>query len=136
MVVTQARRGLAIGLAVGLALSAWCLWAWPNVSPTAQVFVGIFGAVGIAMALASVAGLLRPARLVLEPSGLTHESVFRTRRWSWSEVGPFRVEDDEGAKTIGFDLRVGARPQGLPAGWTSPPDEVCALLNAARDRWS
>lgn len=134
VVVTQSRRGLAIGLAVGLVLLAWSLWAWPNISPTARIFAAIFGAFGIATVVGSVIGLVRPARLVLEPSGLTHESVFRSRRWSWSETGAFRVEDDEGSKSISFEL--GAKPQGLPAGWTAPPDEVCALLNEARARWS
>jgi len=105
----------------------------------------LVGAAGLALfgafALFGLAQLFRPARLVLEPEGLTYIWLWRRRTWAWREVGPFTVEEaTRRVRTICFDApsrRAGRRSrQTIAAGWKVAIDRVCEELNAARSRWA
>ena len=84
-------------------------------------------------------GVRRPARLVLEPSGLTHELPFRRRHWPWPDVGALRIIEDDETDVISFTPRglataEQAHPR-LSGDWPLPLDKVCQMLNEARERW-
>jgi len=93
--------------------------------------------------------LYRPDRLTLGPDGLAWTGPWRTRRYRWTDLSAFSVLRIRGSALIGFSelnrpkanwlaaLNKGLLGQegGFPGLWEIGPQEVCDLLNAARDRW-
>lgn len=106
-------------------------------------FLGILTiAVAGACTAAAAVQLLRPARLVLAPNGLTYSWLWIRQEWSWSEVGPFLVDGGFTSRMIRFEVSSHAPKGGpisahsaIPGGWRVGIGEVCRQLNAARERW-
>lgn len=115
--------------------------------PDATHAIGLAtGAFFAGCGLLAAAQVLQPARLTLEPAGLTYQWLWRRRMWSWREVGEFTVERVSSARVIRFTLLppdyvrpaslLGGGPrETIPGGWRLGLEEVCSMLNAARDRW-
>lgn len=104
-------------------------------------------ATGFVVAVAALSLLLQPARLILTPEELIQERPWSRRSWKWRDIGAFRVELGEYRnKVIRFarrdpqpgQLHSTLAPQSweIASGWTMGLDQVCARLNAARERWS
>lgn len=114
---------------------------------------GICGTVGLAsfapillggLAMLAV-GLVWPERLEIAPWGLKHVTFWRTREWPWAEVRDVMIiRTLGGAWTSGIVFNRHASPTSQPgsvrpslrAVWPLPTDEVAALINEARVRWS
>ncbi len=95
--------------------------------------------------------LVKPDTLSLSPEGILWRSLWRTVRWSWREVGNFRVVPlGPSTLQVGFDFTdaqagqrrlravnaaVAGYEASFGAGWELRPETMCALLNAARARW-
>jgi len=124
-----------------LVLGRYSSWAGGSVS------FGYFAvALGLWFCAASLSQLVQPARLILDPLGLTYAGPWWQRQWRWADVGEFTVEEVlRGAKFIKFEVSGGpANALGalrgdpratINGGWPLPLDQVCRELNAARIRW-
>jgi hypothetical protein len=112
-------------------------------------FIHVMGFICVAFfGLCAVAGLgmtFKRSKLIIEPEGLTYEWLRGRNTWAWRDVGAFEIEGQSG-KTIRFDVtgEAGrptsfstslARRPSIPGGWTRGIKDVCAELNAARERW-
>jgi hypothetical protein len=117
---------------------------WPGDGVSLGYFVV---AVGLWFCAASLSQLIQPARLVIEPHGLTYMGPWWRREWRWADVGEFKIDEMmRGAKCIKFDvigdrgsttlkaLRKDTRAM-INRGWPLPLDEICGELNAARVHW-
>jgi uncharacterized membrane protein YhaH (DUF805 family) len=149
-IVVRGSRARAIWLVIGSAIFvAIGVFLW---SPTQSAvmrwscigFFGLCGALGLAI-------LIVPSRLEVGPSGLTQTVLWRTGRFTWTDVYNFRPAIiGLTNKTVGFDyltprprrtalksLNAGlAGVQGsLQPGWEVAPEALASLLNEARERW-
>jgi hypothetical protein len=116
-------------------------WPWSGES------LGYFMvACGLVFAVAALSQLLQSARLILTREELIYERPWKRQRWKWRDVSAFEIgEDEHRNKLIRFGRPSTTRPGELysltpwvseiPQGWAIGLDEVCARLNAARDRW-
>ncbi len=110
----------------------------------ALVFIVLSGAVVTLF----IVDLIRPARLVLNRRGLTQSRLWGRRRWSWDEIGDFRVAPRGMGRCVVFDFQGGCggrleaqdAPLGadalLAGGWELAPHRLATLLNQAKLRWS
>ncbi len=89
--------------------------------------------------LLGVLMLLRPARLILTPEGLTYERLLRfwRRSWRWPEVSDFRWEvvGTGKGKRAAIVFTSGANQVEVASDWEWSAQEVLDLLNHARTTW-
>jgi len=109
----------------------------------------VFIILGGAIVTLLIVDLIRPARLVLDWRGLTQSRLWGRRRWSWDEIGDFRVAPRGVGRCIAFDFPGGRGDGGLAAqdaplgadaflagGWELAPHRLASLLNQAKQHWS
>lgn len=138
----------------GLAFVAIGLWLIQDPDGARRYSAGYMHLVGYACVLffgaAAVVGLgmiFKPSRLVLDPAGLTYAWLWGEKTWAWRDVGPFELDGagqsgrmirfdvgGEAGRPTGFSSAMARRPS-IPGGWTRSISDVCAELNAARERW-
>jgi|GEM_PF-5334515 len=145
-VQSRAKMALVVlGCLVFLPIALMLINDQKGTSRYSPEYLHLVGVAGLALfggfALFGVAQLVRPARLVLEPEGLTYIWLWRRRTWVWREVGPFAVEEaTRQVRIIRFDAPSGfpgrRSRQTISAGWKVGIEQVCEGLNAARTRWT
>jgi len=138
-VITQARNGGAALLVAALALMAFGAWAMhrPGIARIDWVAQAVVFLAGGVMAGFGLAGVLRPARIIITPDGLDIFHVFGARSAAWEEVTaigrwPGRRSQPGGVRILLMDRA----PIDLSLGWPMPPDSLAAVLTGAWKRAS
>ena len=148
-VVLVASRGkvaiLLIAAIASIGLLALFMWGQPGVCRVAGIG-SLVPFVVFAIVFAAL-GLLKPERLEIAHQGLTHVTFWRLSFWSWDEIRNITVIK---ARMFGSTWTSGiwfnrfadtasspgpAHPALRPV-WPIASDELAALLNEARLRWS
>jgi uncharacterized membrane protein YhaH (DUF805 family) len=103
--------------------------------------IGLIGAAGAA---------IRPVTLEVSPSGLRRTGLLRSKRWTWNEIGDFRVARYSTTDAVGFNYAGAAKrnatysqiisrssgSQGLlVANMVDPLEEIVGILNRGRVQW-
>jgi hypothetical protein len=126
---------------IGVAAIAVTVWGFTHGWVWMVAGAGAFAVIAIQTLASAFITFLRPGCLILAPESLTHHGRGPRRRWTWSDVGSFALVERGVARWIVFSLRGVSQMTGrqvtlvLPAHWSDPAEEVCATLNAARERW-
>ena len=149
-VIVRKSRAKSLGMlavcAVFVAILAWSAQADPGHDKALSVGGAVFFALGLPLFGWE---LYRPDRLTLGPDGLAWTGLWRTRRYRWTDLSAFSVMRIRGSALIGFSQLdrpkanwLAAVNKGIlgqegafPGLWEISAQEVCDLLNAARDRW-
>jgi uncharacterized membrane protein YhaH (DUF805 family) len=107
----------------------------------ALLCIGLIGAIGAAV---------RPVTLEISPRGLRKTGLLRSKRWTWNEIGDFRVARYSTTDAVGFNYADAAKrnatysqmisrssgSQGLlVANMVDPLEEIVGVLNRGRVQW-
>jgi len=140
IVGSRLKMGIAVGVSVVFVLFGLVLMMIPEIEVRHGGFVaGFFGLCLVVFGWQVV----RPTRLVLDPSGLALSIMWRRRHARWDQVGNFRVWTPQiFLNYVACDFTPD-RPSGaktsimiLPAGWKMRSSEVVALLEECKSRWA
>lgn len=129
-------------LAGGLIILGFTTWALVD-GHGAGIGIGVFAiSIGARKVLAAIQTLRVPGRLIVAPDGLTLRCAGWSRRWLWTDIGPFKVMHGSGGPThVAFSVHGLAavvddsRRPGISDIWDASLHTICRELNAARDRW-
>jgi len=97
--------------------------------------------VGMSALAAAALGwrLFSPSRLTIGADGFVLKTLWRSRHYGWSEVGAFYLHRSAFSQSVRCDLiaPAGVTPHvHVGNGWEGAPEDVCEILNLARERWS
>ncbi len=117
------------------------------------VSVGLLGPFLIWAFLLWALSLWRPNRLTLAPEGLSHQTIWTAHHWTWDEVRDIRLAKRNIPFIGGFfkkrptasvlfkryqpEGQIGGAAQvGVLSIWKMSGDDLAALMEAARSKWS
>jgi hypothetical protein len=128
--------GLMAVLTAVLGFAAWLssylrevLWAYVGVS----LFLPVAAACLVISGL-SLWALLQPATLTLDESGVVYRSLWRERRIGWEAAEEFFVLPPE-KRLRSPACRAGGRVVSFGRSWERTPENIVALLAAAKEKW-
>lgn len=123
---------------IGVAAGALVAIAIARVGAGQVDVLTLVGLLGFgAFAAFGLMGIVRPARLVIDPSSLAVTWLGATRRYNWGEVSNFEpVPLGLWLTRLSFSLTRGRGGAAyLWGSWEIRPAHLAALLNQARERW-
>jgi len=140
-VIRQHRGKLAVTFALLAMLSVvlfFSAWISSHLSDELWANLGISSLLPVGLASTVAAGLnlwalLQPATLTLDARGFVYRSHWRERRFGWNEVEEFFVLSPE-KQLRSPACRAGGRVVSFGRNWERPPEDVVAVLQAAKEK--
>jgi len=142
-VIRQHRGKLAVTSALLVVLTVvvfFSAWIGSHLSDALWANLGISSLVPVGLASTVAAGLslwhlLQPATLTLDERGFVYRSHWRERHFGWNEVEDFFVLSPE-KQLRSPACRAGGRVVSFGRNWERPPEDVVAVLQAAKEKWA